>query len=163
MFIQLLTGTVLIVLCVINHALCLEVLLRRFKVSGQKWDLRLPVLGHVVIMILVVLGLFLAHTIEAWIWALFYWFAGETKSLSEAVYFSTVTFTTLGFGDVTLSENWRLTSSLQAVSGILLFGWSTAFLVNVRAFFWRKHGVATHMPPFTDSANNSDQTTKSPD
>lgn len=166
MFIQLLIGTVLIILCVINHALCLEVLLRRFKVSSLKWDVRLPVIGHVVIMILVVLGLFLAHTIEAWIWAIFYWLAGETKSLSEAVYFSTVTFTTLGFGDVTLSENWRLTSSLQAVSGILLFGWSTAFLVSVRAFFWRKHGLTTHVPPFTDSADNtphSDQTTKIPE
>ena len=155
MFIQLFAGTVLIILCVINHALCLEVLLRRFKVSSQKWDIRLPVLGHVVIMILVVLGLFLAHTIEAWIWAIFYWLVGETETLSEAVYFSTVTFTTLGFGDVTLSKSWRLTSSLQAVSGILLFGWSTAFLVSVRAFFWQKHGLTIHVPPYTDSADNT--------
>ena len=126
-------------------------------------------MGHVVIMILVVLGLFLAHTIESWIWAVFYWLAGETKNLSEAVYFSTVTFTTLGFGDVTLSENWRLTSSLQAVSGILLFGWSTAFLVSVRAFFWRKHGIGSHTPSYTDSAEGPEnlsapaQTPKSPE
>ncbi|WP_219821756.1 potassium channel family protein [Sneathiella aquimaris] len=141
MFLQLFSGTVLIILCVINHALCLELLLRRVKSRGPRWDLKYPVFGHVVIMIVVVLGLFMAHTIEAWIWAGFYRLVGETTSMSEAVYFSTVTFTTLGYGDVILSEAWQLTASLQAVSGILLFGWSTAFLVNVRGFFWRKHGM----------------------
>lgn len=141
MLLQLTVGTILIVLCVINHALFLEGLLRRLKHSGPKWDLHLPRYGHVVIMIFVVLGVFMAHTIEAWIWAFFYWLVGESTDLSEAVYFSTVTFTTLGFGDITLSEKWRITSSLQAVSGILLFGWSTAFLVNVRAFYWQKHGM----------------------
>ncbi|WP_227711996.1 potassium channel family protein [Sneathiella sp. P13V-1] len=100
-------------------------------------------------MIVVVLGLFMAHTIEAWIWAMFFYLAGEHTEFSEAVYFSTVTFTTLGYGDVTLSEKWRLTAALQAVSGIMLFGWSTAFLVNVRAFFWRKHGII-HTPPHFD-------------
>ncbi len=146
MFVQLFFGTALIMLCVINHALCLELLLRRLKNSGPKWNLKYPVFGHVMIMIVVVLGLFMAHTIEAWIWAVFYRLAGETNSLEEAVYFSTVTFTTLGYGDVILSDDWRLVSSLQAVSGILLFGWSTAFLVNVRGFFWRKHGMI-HVPP----------------
>lgn len=146
MFTQLFFGTVLIILCVINHALCLELLLRRLKDHGPKWDIRYPIYGHVVIMIVVVLGLFMTHTIEAWIWAFFFWLVGETASLGEAVYFSTVTFTTLGYGDVILSKDWRITSSLQAVSGILLFGWSTAFLVNVRAFFWRKHGMI-HTPP----------------
>ncbi len=146
MLVQLIAGTAIIVLCVINHALCLELLLRRLKQSGPKWDLKFPKVGHIFIMIVVVLGLFMAHTIEAWIWAVFFYLAGEHADLSEAVYFSTVTFTTLGYGDVTLSEKWRLTAALQAVSGIMLFGWSTAFLVNVRAFFWRKHGII-HTPP----------------
>ncbi len=146
MFIQLFFGTVLIIACVITHALCLEGLLRHLKARGPNWDLKYPHFGHVVIMIAVVLGLFMAHTIEAWIWAIFYWFVGETNSLSEAVYFSTVTFTTLGFGDVVLTTTWRLTSAMQAVSGILLFGWSTAFLVNVRGYFWQKHGLM-HTPP----------------
>lgn len=146
MFLQMFSGTVLIIICVITHAVCLEGLLKRFKNQGPKWDVKYPHLGNIITMIVVVLGLFMAHTIEAWIWAFFYWFVGETNNLSEAIYFSTVTFTTLGFGDITLSQSWRLTSALQAVSGILLFGWSTAFLVNVRSFFWRKHGLI-HSPP----------------
>jgi len=146
MFVQLIAGTVLIVICVVIHAMSLELLLRKLKRHGPSWDAKLPHFGHILIMIVVVLGLFLTHTFEAWIWAAFYWSVGETQSFAEAIYFSTVTFTTLGFGDVTLTTTWRLASALQAVSGILLFGWSTAFLVNVRSFFWQKHGVLPTPP-----------------
>lgn len=146
MLLQLFCGTIMIIACVITHAVCLEGLLQPLKKYSVKWDLKYPHFGHIAIMIVVVLGLFMAHTLEAWIWAVFYWSVDETRSLSEAIYFSTVTFTTLGFGDVVLSNAWRLTSALQAVSGILLFGWSTAFLVNVRGLFWRKHGLL-HTPP----------------
>ena len=144
MFIQLFVGTFLIILCVVNHAIFLELLLRRLKNVGPKWDRRMPSYGHVVIMIVVVIGLFATHTIEAWIWGAFYYVSGELTTLSEAIYFSTVTYTTLGYGDIVLSHKWYLTSSLQAVSGIIMFGWSTAFLVNVRAFFWKKYGMDNH-------------------
>lgn len=144
MLIQLLVGTALIIACVVTHALSLELLLRRLNAIAPKWDRRLPHFGHIIIMIVVVLGLFAAHAIEAWIWALFYWASGEVATLHDAVYFSTVTYTTLGYGDIVLSPAWNITSSLQAVSGILMFGWSTAFLVNVRAFFWKKYGMTQY-------------------
>ncbi|MEH6527121.1 MAG: potassium channel family protein [Sneathiella sp.] len=141
MFLQLTVGTGLIITCVVIHAVCLELLMRRLKFVGPKWDRRLPTYGHIIIMIIVVLGLFGAHTIEAWVWAIFYWVTGDVSSFANGIYFSTVTYTTLGYGDITLSPDWQITSSLQAVSGIILFGWSTAFLVNVRTFFWKKWGI----------------------
>ena len=50
----------------------------------------------------------------------------------RAVYFSIVTFTTLGYGDITLPyEEWRILSGVEALNGILLFGWTTAFLFAV--------------------------------
>ncbi|USG63074.1 potassium channel family protein [Sneathiella marina] len=141
MFLQLTVGTGLIIACVVIHAVCLELLMRRLKIVGPKWDRRLPTYGHIIIMIIVVLGLFGAHTIEAWVWAIFYWVTGDVSNFANGIYFSTVTYTTLGYGDITLSPDWQITSSLQAVSGIILFGWSTAFLVNVRTFFWKKWGI----------------------
>jgi hypothetical protein len=56
---------------------------------------------------------------------------GAIESLEPAVYFSLVSFTTLGFGDITLDDNWRLLSALCAANGLLLFGFSTAFLVEL--------------------------------
>jgi hypothetical protein len=73
-----------------------------------------------------VLWLFLAMIAEVWTWAVLYLALGAVGSLEQAVYFSTVTFTTLGFGDITLDEKWRLLSSFEAANGLLMFGWSTA-------------------------------------
>jgi hypothetical protein len=75
-----------------------------------------------------VLWLFLATILEVWTWAVLYIALGAIETLENAVYFSTVTFTTLGFGDITLDENWRLLSSFEAANGLLMFGWSTALV-----------------------------------
>lgn len=75
-----------------------------------------------------VMWLFLAMVIEVWTWAVLYLVLGAIGSIETAVYFSTVTFTTLGFGDITLEEQWRLLSSFEAANGLLMFGWSTALL-----------------------------------
>jgi hypothetical protein len=49
----------------------------------------------------------------------------------EALYFSTVTFSSIGYGDVVLSPRWRLLSSIEGANGVILFAWSTTFLFGV--------------------------------
>ena len=75
-----------------------------------------------------VLWLFLATIIEVWSWAILYVFLDAFQSIETAVYFSTVTFTTLGFGDIVLEDQWRLLSAFEAANGLLMFGWSTALV-----------------------------------
>ena len=89
-----------------------------------------------------VMWLFLATILEVWTWAVLYLVLGAIGSLETAVYFSTVTFTTLGFGDITLDEEWRLLSSFEAANGLLMFGWSTAlvFVAVQWAYAGRKRG-----------------------
>jgi len=74
----------------------------------------------------------LIHTVHSLVWALCFYLIPETasqfSSFSESVYFSMVTFTTLGYGDISLSSNWRLLSGLEAINGIMLIGWSTAMM-----------------------------------
>lgn len=83
------------------------------------------------VLIVVILGIFLAHTLEIWLWAALYLWLGEFQSLERALYFSTVTFTTLGYGDITLAARWQLLSSFEAANGIILFGVSTGFVFAV--------------------------------
>jgi len=78
-----------------------------------------------------VLVVFFLHTIEIWCWALLYMWLGEFQSLERALYFSTVTFTTLGYGDITLRQDWQLLSGFEAANGIILVGVSTAFVFTV--------------------------------
>jgi hypothetical protein len=75
-----------------------------------------------------VLWLFVATIIEVWAWAMLYRLIGAVGSTEEALYFSTTTFTTLGFGDITLDDQWRLLSSFEGANGLLMFGWSTALI-----------------------------------
>ncbi len=71
------------------------------------------------------------HTLEIWSWAFLYLRLEQFESMERALYFSTVTFTTLGYGDITLVERWQLLSSFEAANGIILFGVSTAFVFAV--------------------------------
>jgi len=85
--------------------------------------------------------LLLLHLVEVVVWALSYVLimpGDELATLEAAVYFSVVTFTTLGYGDITLVDHqWRLLSGVQALSGILLVGWSTALLYAVFQRSWK--------------------------
>jgi hypothetical protein len=86
-------------------------------------------LGKTVAMVTTVLGLFLVHTIEVWVWAGAYVATGVVDTLESAVYFSTVTFSTLGYGDITPTADWRVFAALEAMNGFILIGWSIAYLV----------------------------------
>ena len=89
------------------------------------------------------------HIIEIFVWALAYIIVlpeGELQSLEAAFYFSAVTFTTLGYGDITLSSDWRILSGLQAIDGILLIGWTTAFLFAVLQRAWASPGDKNKTP-----------------
>jgi len=53
------------------------------------------------------------------------------SSFTDAWYFSMITFTSLGYGDITLTERWHLLSGIEAINGIMLIGWSTAMMYSL--------------------------------
>jgi len=76
---------------------------------------------------------------EVVVWAITYLLLptlDEVSTLEEAVYFSTVNFTALGYGDIVLTSSWRLLGAIQAMAGLLIFGWSTAVFFAVCQEFW---------------------------
>jgi len=88
-------------------------------------------LRQALVILLAVFGVFALHTAEVWSYAFCYWRLHEIETFESALYFSTVTFASLGYGDIVLSEKWRLFSAIEAANGVILFGWSTAFLLTV--------------------------------
>lgn len=123
-------GTLVISATVIIHTASL-IGLSRALVAFVRWGkLHAHPVGKSGTMVLTVLGLFLALSVEVWLWAGIYLALGVMPSFSDALYFSTVTFSTLGYGDIVLPHEWRILGSLEAVDGFLLIGWSTAYLVS---------------------------------
>jgi hypothetical protein len=125
------TGLGMMVLTIIIHSLFMvvgtkAVIWRRSRFGEVKNETvkALP-------LSLLTVWMFLAIVLEAWLWALLYLFSPLISSLPDmetAFYFSMVTFTTLGFGDVVLTGSWRTLASIQAANGVIIFGWTTALI-----------------------------------
>ena len=73
----------------------------------------------------------LLHLVEIAIWAFFYAWDHGMPDLPSAFYFSAVTYTTTGYGDLLLPNEWRLVGGVEALTGILMCGWSAAFFFAV--------------------------------
>ena len=133
MIMSVVTGVALVGLTVAIHAVGTTYWLR-FTVRwlGSATELRARTALTTLVSTAIVL--LLLHVIEVVLWALTYLALPQIASLKtfeEAVYFSLVTFTTLGYGDITLQGGWRLLSGIEAMNGIVLFGWTTATLFSV--------------------------------
>jgi hypothetical protein len=73
----------------------------------------------------------LFHLIEVTVFGLFYLWVGAMPDLPSTLYFSAVTYTTTGYGDLVLPMEWRLVGAVEALTGILLCGWSTGFFFAI--------------------------------
>jgi len=97
------------------------------------------------LILLVVLGLFAIHTVQIWVYAFAFRLVGAFDRFEPALYYSTSSFTTVGYGDVVLDDRWRLVGAIESANGFLLLGWSTAFLISVVTrlrsieFEWLEH------------------------
>jgi Ion channel len=63
-----------------------------------------------------------------------------THKFPRRGYFSMVTYTTLGYGDVVLRDRgWRLLGGVEALTGSLMLCWSTVILVHVVTRIYQRH------------------------
>jgi len=85
----------------------------------------------VVLMITLFAAILLLHVIQTSLWAMFYYTQELFSDFETSLYFSMVSFTTIGYGDVLLPRNWRLLGVIEGFSGVLLCGVSTAFIFAV--------------------------------
>ena len=121
-------GCTLAIITTAIHASAMMGALSCFRRFGSaQWVLRSGLTRAVAVTALVLVML-LATVVESGAWAITYLMIGALDSAEAAAYFSMVTYTTLGYGDITLSDEWRLLSSFEAANGILMFGWSTALI-----------------------------------
>jgi hypothetical protein len=83
------------------------------------------------LFILLAVWMVLLHLSEIVVWALAFFWNRAIGDLPTAIYFSAVTYTTTGYGDIVLPPAWRLDSGIEALTGILMCGWSTGFFFAI--------------------------------
>jgi len=119
----------MIIITMVIHSAITYLLIHLNNSKSITWISRLRNYNLVWLTIIAII-IFCTTVIESMIWAMSYLYVGAIGSLEKALYFSIVTFSTLGYGDIILSDQWRLLSSIQAVNGIIILGWSTAILIT---------------------------------
>jgi hypothetical protein len=124
---KLLIAWCLLALTVTIHAAGLSALLRR--ASSRLPDRRFwSVTG---LLVWVAGRLVILHLAEIAVWALFYWWQKCLPDAESSFYFSGVTYTTVGYGDLVLPQEWRLFGPVEGLTGILMCGLSTGFFFAV--------------------------------
>ena len=94
----------------------------------------------------IVLGLLLIHWVEVSLWARYYFLKKCFADLPTSVYFSVTSYTTLG-GNVMLGEEWRLLGGVEALTGMLMIGWSTAIMIGyIMSNYSRQINQWSHKP-----------------
>jgi hypothetical protein len=138
LLIQLLVSTATVVTTVLVHGFGLAVLVRSLRAinihiadeGAVRHHVDLSITGPV---LLVVLALFVLHGIEIWFYAAIYLALGAVPDLEQAVYFSTITYGTIGYSDAYIVKPWRVLAAIEGINGVILLGWSTAFFVTIVA------------------------------
>ena len=132
LFVQLAVATGMVLATILVHLAGLAGLLLVIRRQGRRTGVRRR--WHDVIGIVgAATALFVVHGIEIWAYALLYSGTGALADFGTALYFSTSTYTTIGYGDVLLGESWRIVGAIEGANGVILLGWSTAFFVAMVA------------------------------
>ncbi len=111
------------------HAGGISLVVVYFRNHSGHWASRHPFIRLRAISSIVLL-MFALSLVEMAAWAVVYLYVGALDDLETALYFSTVTFTTLGYGDILLDANWRLLAAFESANGIIIFGLTTAVVVS---------------------------------
>lgn len=78
-----------------------------------------------------VMGLFVIHGLEIWSYAALFYLLGAVPDLREAVYFSSISYSSIGYGDAAIDPDWKLLGAIEGINGAILLGWTVAFFVAV--------------------------------
>jgi hypothetical protein len=114
--------------CVVCHAVGITLAARRLR----RQRVRAPRFWRWTWLFVQLAGwMVVLHLVEIAAWAQFFIWMGALPDVSSALYFSAVTYTTTGYGDIVLSDEWRLVGAVESLTGILMCGWSTAFFFAV--------------------------------
>jgi hypothetical protein len=127
---QLLIGSAIISATIVMHvgftAMVEWVLRREHLWPGRQAG----VFRFISLLVGMTLLLLASISICVWLWASCLMALGIFGDAETAVYFALVSFTTLGYGDIVLDKDWRVLSGLMAANGLLVFGLTTAVLVD---------------------------------
>ena len=124
----LVTGLPVIIICLTFEAVIVVACLRKYAKFRDTYTDGASAWKVIALLTTVMLLTLLANCAQIAMWAILFRLLGEFDTFAAAFYHSCVNFVTLGYGDIVMSERWRLLGPLEGANGILMFGISTAVM-----------------------------------
>lgn len=127
-------SSMLAVLCVVIHGLGLFSLSHalRGETAVERLKQIAPLSPRGVAFTLgIVMAILALHGLEIWLFAFVYTGLGAVTGLEDALYFSTISYSTVGYSDIHIAPQWRLLGAFESILGMVLIGWSTAFFFRM--------------------------------
>src|SRR5271166_3224181 len=131
MFVTLMAGAALLLGSLLSYGMATALILRVVVRLIRSGYAGLGFGKNVAVMMIVTLITAAAHLTQIALWAVALLLCGQVSGFETAFYLSAQNYTALGYGDILLSERWRLLAPLEAINGLLFFGLSTAVLFAV--------------------------------
>lgn len=139
LLVKLLMGAAMIAITVVIHAVACDTVFVFIENHAKGFAYIFKSFWKIVTLVVSIFMIGLALMIDIWLWTLLFYYLEPNVlgDIETALYFTTITFTTVGYGDVVLSPEWRLLSSSTAINGMILFGWSTAFIFEIMTALYK--------------------------
>ena len=131
MFREILVAFALVSINIAIHATGMAELFSWLTRKQPKIERKFGAVDNIFLFIKIFAIILSLHLVQICIWAGFYTIWEIVKDFESAVYFSIVTYATIGYGDVVLPVQWRLLGAIEGVTGVLMFGWSTGVIFAV--------------------------------
>ncbi|MCB5426110.1 two pore domain potassium channel family protein [Altererythrobacter sp. CC-YST694] len=133
-FTEFAVSAVLVVICVTVHGLGLAglSLVLRSEAANERLKAINPLsLRGSLFTLGIVVAMVALHGLEIWLFALTYLATHAVHGFEEALYFSTISYSTVGYSDTHILPEWRLVGAFESILGVILLGWSTAFFLRM--------------------------------
>ena len=128
---ELLVAFSIVAVCLLLHVGTIVSLADWMLDRREKSQEEMGTFGYMALLIIAFSVIIVLHMVEIAIWAIFYYARSLFADFETALYFSTTSYTTIGFGDVVLPRAWRMLGGIEGVTGVLLCGLSTAFVFAI--------------------------------
>ena len=129
---QIILGSIMLSYCAVVHVFVVAWSIPLLQSLAQMDGImRRPIRRTIIFLCVAVFVVLAGHTIQIWSWSLMFLWFGAFESNPESFYFSVVTYTTLGYGDIILGDSIKIFGTFASIAGLLAFGISTAFILGV--------------------------------
>ncbi len=131
-------GALILVILVIFHGISLHKILVHFKRRELRLQAGRPHLwGAAFLFGWAIFMMLSLHIVEIMAWAVALHRLGLIVHPADAIYFCANAYTTMGYGSVDLSTQWRNITAVIAISGLFTFAWTTSSLVTMVANYMK--------------------------